>query len=211
MVRQGRRLVEAERPKGPGSAPNLDGSRCATGPAETGRAGLGPAFVGKTAKGRVAEGPVSQPPPPSSNRTCGFSASGFPEFSQSQACTAVSGRSFTTGADQGHVQGGHSTSGPVGLGTDADFDDAGYSAIVQAHTSSACRSTSGDGRAGITTPAFQEAVNLGDQFHSLTMRVFYGCRSTGIVRLATLRSSRSAAGFRHGKCRRCHGGGSMVD
>ncbi len=32
---------------------------------------------------RVAEGPVSRPPPPSSNRTSGFPASGLPEFSRS--------------------------------------------------------------------------------------------------------------------------------
>jgi hypothetical protein len=55
----------------------------------------------------------------------------------SQACAMASYRSFTTSADRGRAPGGHRTSGPEGLGTDADSDDADCSAIVQARTSSA--------------------------------------------------------------------------
>ena len=78
-------------------------------------------------------------------------------------------RSFTAGADRGHAPGGHRTSGPVGLGIDADSDDADCCQSLKHVPVQLIEALAGMAEAEITTPAFQAT--------------------------AILRSSRSAAGI----------------
>ena len=81
--------------------------------------------------------PCDPQPPPSSNRTCGFPASGLPKSSRSQACAGSSDRSFTTGEDRGPSPGGQRTSGPRGAGTVADSDVSARRPDRSGHT--ACK------------------------------------------------------------------------
>ena len=99
--------------------------------------------------GRVGEG--REPPPPSSNRTGGFPASGLPENFSRRYAQELNNTPFTESADPSSAN-GHRTKFLPAVGRDVDYDVSDDGSIALLQTSSAHETPVEDSRDESNSP-----------------------------------------------------------